>query len=245
MSARELKPRFSLHYNGEPFPGEEDKNRLGYEPDAVYLKDSLNTLDVRDPTMKLFGETGEELLDSSQESYALVFRYRNKAEDQYRLSRNIGEVPSYQCEGVEASLTPNKDFEQLVNTLSNELDESDILYSKKFGLRRLKERHNEIHEYINSISRTGLDIFPSEEGVLQVNLYPRKSEALISQYSHDLKLGPEEPNYQFKNGFNDEGEEAYFDYSDQEVEELEDTLRSLGFEISNEILPPTVVPPDF
>ena len=57
MSARDLKPCFSLHYGGEPFPGEEDKNRLGYEPDAVYLKDSLNTEDVRDPVMKLFGET--------------------------------------------------------------------------------------------------------------------------------------------------------------------------------------------
>ncbi len=245
MSARDLKPRFSLHYSGEPFPGEEDKERLGYEPDVVYLKDSLNTVDARDPVMKLFGETGDELLDSFQESYTLVFRYRNKAEDQYRLPRSIEEVPSYQCEGVEASLTPNKDFEQLVNTLSNELNESDVLYSKKFGLRRLKERHNEVHEYINSISRTGLDIFPTEEGVMQINLYPRSGEALISQYSHELKLEPEEPTYQFENGFNDEGEEVYFDYSDQEVEGLEDILKSLGFEISNEILPPTVIPPDF
>ncbi len=183
------------------------------------------------------------MLDLFQESYALVFRYRNKAEDQYRLPGSIEELPSYQCEGVEASLTQNKDFEQLVNTLSNELNESDILYSKKFGLRRLKERHNEVHEYINSISRTGLDIFPTEEGVLQINLYPRSGEALISQYSHELEPGSKEPSTQFENGFNDEDDKVYFDYSDQEVEELEDTLRSLGFEISNEILPPKVIPP--
>lgn len=247
MSARDFSPQFSINFDGEAFPGEEERKQLGYEPDAAYLIDQEAGYGPEDTSMVVEGKSSDDFLRSLDQDYVLVFSYRNSASTKSFTSTNgLTGAPTHQFEGVEASIEHSQGFDQLIENIGEELDGSNTIYSKQFLLPG--NRSEPLEDYENSMSSTNIHVFPSEKGIAEVDIDAVGKTAEISCYSHRLETPrvPDATDYRFDTLQNERGlTEIDYDYSESNVESLEEFMRSLGFYTDVEFLPSTVLPRDF
>lgn len=244
MSARDFYPRFSINFDGEAFPGEEVKNQLGYEPDAAYLIDQSSGYQRGDTSMVVEGESSDDFLNNLENDSILVFRYRNKAiADDVISSKDLTGAPIHQYEGVEASIEYSPGFNQLVRTLGEELDGPDTNYMKQLLLPA--DRPEPLKNYSANLSKTNISVFPSEKGIAEIEIDAVEKIAEISRYNHKLETPrvPDAADFSLYTAENERGlTEINYEYSENNIESLEEFMQSLGFYTDVEVLPSTILP---
>ena len=237
-----FSPSFSISYSGEQFPSEEEKSIFGYEPFDVYLKSGFSEIDQ--PWMNLGAETANRFIDDFNSEYLLVFRYKQENVDVDRLlslKTDIDEAPIFQHEIKPVSMKPDQDLIDLATALGNRLDEEDTFYFQKL---EPSNRQLSVGGYLKEVFGSEITIFPSVEGISEINLRPDNMDAHVSQYSKELKLPKERGSG--SETYSERGEsqwrEVRFDYDEDQVEDTVDLVEELGFEVWKEVLPPTVSP---
>ncbi len=241
-SGDSFSPSFSIHYSGEEFPSEEEKSIFGYEPFDVYLKPDFSEIDQ--PWMSVGAETADEFVGAFDSEYLLVFRYKQENVDVDRMfkeERDIEDIPIFQHEIKSASIKPNQDLLGLADSLGNRMDEKDTFYFQKL---ESSNRQLNVSDYLKDVSGSEITVFPSAEGISEINLRPDNMDARVSQYSRELKI-PRQKDSGFEK-YNEREEsqwrEIRFDYDEGQIDETVELIEELGFEPWIEILPPTVSP---
>jgi len=247
LDGEDFSPHFSINYSGEEYPSRDQRSLFGYSPFDLYLKrDAENISQTR---MSVSGSSASEFLESFDSEYLLIFRYKLDDVETARMlpvDRELEEMPVFQYDFRTAQLTPNQDLMALTKELERELDGSEVDYFQRIeaSSEPTSSRPVTVSDFIEDVYGREICIFPSVEGIAEIDLKPDQMEAKVSQYSKTLKVSEKESG--FRNPFiedtSEEFKEIEFDYNNREVDEAIKAIESIGFEPCIEILPSTISP---
>jgi hypothetical protein len=257
VSAREnLSPGFSISHSApEVFPERERFREFGYEPFDVFLTDEVSEDAIRDPRMFIEGEGAEEFFDGFQDDYMLVFRYKREDFDPESMAGapdSVRTAPAFKAETYPASLQPDQDTLALERFLENSAEPvSDAFYIQALDLKDGERisRPKSPGYYLGVVSGAEITMAPETFGLSEVGLQPDNMEATVVLYQDEVKV-PTSRRPEFKNyDLGDTGSDAYetmdIERDEEEIELVEDELRSIGFDVSRAYLSDTASPHDF
>jgi hypothetical protein len=236
------RPFLALEYEGTDFPSEYEKSELGYEPDAVFLTDSIE----QDPEANGVSVRGEDLDSFYGEllsDFSLVFRYVNEeaVEDMMENYREDEErdvhttAPPYTFDAEDAGLDPNLAWMDRIEEVSEPLQMFGI---EAIGLESNGEFHEDTDALEEILQRSGVYFKPDVQGVARVFYDWSSDQAEIITYSDTVVMrdGAVDGNSNWQT----------FDYDvdTEEVGNLERALNTVVSSVGVDTFPQTVIPPE-
>jgi hypothetical protein len=255
MSGREkFSPGFLIsHSADEAFPTEDERSSLGYEPLDLFLSTELPQDSTLDPRLILGSDSADELIENLSADLYLVFRYTREDVDIETIEEIPGgerELPGIQREFYQASLRPDSDFVALAEILSDTVDEvtgAEYMYSADPRGGGRTQRCRNFGEYLKVLEGQSLKVWPETYGINEIEIRPGRMRADMTLYQQEVQVHREEPEFR-RRGIQDEEEdfweEVELNYSESEIDEIEERLESEGFQVRREYLPKSVSPPD-
>ncbi|MFB6245282.1 MAG: hypothetical protein ABEJ03_02950 [Candidatus Nanohaloarchaea archaeon] len=254
MSGREkLSPGFLISHDAdEAFPTEEERSSLGYEPLDLFLNAEIPQDSTLDPRLILGSDSADELIENLSADLYLVFRYTREDMDIEAVEEVPGgerELPGIQRELYQASLRPDSDFVTLAEILSDTVEqvtEAEYMYPADTRGEGRTQRCEDFGEYLKVLEGQSLKIWPETYGINEIEIRPGRMTAAMSLYQQEVQVHREEPEFR-RRGIEDEEdfwEEVELNYSESEIDEIEERLESEGFQVRREYLPKSISPPD-
>jgi hypothetical protein len=236
------RPFLALEYDGTDFPSEYEKSELGYEPDAVFLTESIEE-DPKADGVSVRGEDLDGFYGELLPDFSLVFRYVNgeAVEDMMENYREDEErdvhttVPPYTFDAEEAQLDPNLPW---MNRLEEVREPLMIFGIEAIGLDSNGEFHEDTEQIEENLQRAGVYFEPDVQGVERVFYDWSSDKAEIVAYSDTVIMrdGAVDGNSNWRT----------FDY-EVDTEEIKNLERALSAQVSSvevDRFPQTVIPPE-
>lgn len=178
-----------VSFEGEAYPSEDERRKLGYEPNRIYV---LGELGEVGENQRFRGFSAEEVLDEMEDAF-LGFEYVNgelMLEKGEEPPEGPEEVPLYQREAVPASLRPGDEWEDALREIE---DMNSSVADSSFSVVFYNEnRVHDVDRLGDEMQNTSVSAFPDIRGVQLVAYWPQTKQANLIQYSDEVHV-PEEP----------------------------------------------------